>query len=305
MHHLLLAITLVVAVVPIAAPLLLAQAPADRRQTTPASESRGREVYVSVLDRKSAPALGLTASDFTVREQGNVREVLTAGPATEPLTIAVLVDDSQAATDAVPFLRDGLAGFFKALDGKAEVALSTLGERPTSVVEYTKSSAELIKGASRIFAKSGAGAYLLEGISEVSRGLERRKPARPVIVALTVESGPEFSNLYSQNVLGSLTKSGAALHVLAIGTPSSSSTDEMRNRNIVISEGPDKTGGRREQILAESALPDELLELAAELSNQYLVTYARPDSLIPPDKIEVTVTRPGLTARATKRAPSR
>jgi len=29
------------------------------------------------------------------------------------------------------------------------------------------------------------------------------------------------------------------------------------------------------------------------------VVYVRPDSLIPPEKIEVSVTRPGLTVRST------
>ena len=42
-------------------------------------------------------------------------------------------------------------------------------------------------------------------------------------------------------------------------------------------------------------------QLAAELLHQYVVTYARPDTLIPPEKIEVTVTKPGLTARARTR----
>jgi hypothetical protein len=42
-------------------------------------------------------------------------------------------------------------------------------------------------------------------------------------------------------------------------------------------------------------------QLAAELRDQYLVTYARPERLIPPEKIEVTVGKPGLTARARTR----
>ena len=47
-------------------------------------------------------------------------------------------------------------------------------------------------------------------------------------------------------------KSGAALHVIALGTPSGSMDDEMRNRGQVISEGTARTGGRRDQVLALS-----------------------------------------------------
>ena len=39
--------------------------------------------------------------------------------------------------------------------------------------------------------------------------------------------------------------------------------------------------------------------------NQYVVTYSRPEQLIPPEKLEVSVTKPGLTVRAPKRVPAR
>ena len=40
-------------------------------------------------------------------------------------------------------------------------------------------------------------------------------------------------------------------------------------------------------------------ELVAELRNQYLVVYSRPDLLVPPEQVRVRVDRPGLTARGT------
>lgn len=266
---------------------------------------RTKDIYVTVLDGTGAHVPDLTAADFSVREDGTVREVLKAGPATAPLTISVLVDDSQAAEPAIQELRRGLTAFVEFFDGKAEIAIATFGERPTSIVDYTTSTEVLKRGVTKVFSRQSAGSYLLDAIVDVSRGLQKRKDAtRPVIIALTVE-GVEFSNVYYQPVLQELRRSGATFHALAIGTPSDSQADEMRNRNLVLSEGTTLTGGRRDQILAVSAIPDKLKQLAAELSNQYVVTYSRPETLIPPEKVEVTVKRPNVTVRASRVAPER
>lgn len=270
------------------------------------SESRTRQVYVSVVDRAGKPVTGLTAADFKVREDGNVREVLSAGPATDQLTLAIGVDDSQSAQPYIQFLRDGLNAFVKRLDGKAQIAVTTFGERPTVLVDYTDSTVALQKGITRIFSRTSGGAYLLEALVELSQGMERRQNApRKAIVILTVEAGPEFSNLYSRNVIDALKKGGATLHVLALGTPTAADTDEMRNRNIAIADGTALTGGRRDQVLAESGIGDRLLQLADELTNQYVVSYSRPESLIPPERLEITLSQPGPTIRAPKQAPGK
>jgi VWFA-related protein len=269
-----------------------------------ASDKRTREIYVSVVDGSGKAVTGLTATDFTVREDGVAREVTSAGPATEQLTISLLVDDSQAATEAIQFMRDALPSFVQRLSGKAEIAVATIGERPTSQIDYTTSTEALKKIVGRLFQKTGSGAYLLDGIVEVSRGLQKREAKRPNIVAISTE-GPEFSNRSHQQVLDALYASGATLHVLALGQPSDSLNDEMRERNIVIGDGTAKTGGRRDQVLALSGLTDRMNQMADELTNQYVVQYGRPDQLIPPEKIQVTVKRPGVTVRAKTRAPEK
>lgn len=268
------------------------------------SGARTRDVYATAIDSKGASVPGLTASDFAVSEDRVAREVLKVGPATEPLQVALLIDDSQAATSMLQPLREGITDFIDALQGKAEIALITFGERPTTLVEYTNSAEQLKRGVGRVFPKSGAGPYLLDAIVDASRGLEKRKAARPVIVAVTVE-GIEFSNAHFESVLQALERSGATLYALAMGSPADSQSDEMRNRNVVLGEGPDRTGGRREQVLAESGLPGKLRQVAEGLLNQYVITYARPETLIPPQRIEVTSTRPGVTVRARTRLPGR
>jgi hypothetical protein len=68
---------------------------------------------------------------------------------------------------------------------------------------------------------------------------------------------------------------------------------------MVLDRGTTDTGGRRDQLLAPSALGDRLTLLARQLLHQYKVTYARPESLIPPERVTVSAAKPGLTARGT------
>ena len=269
-----------------------------------ASDARTRDVYVSVLDNKDAPVTGLTAADFVVREDGVAREVLRAGPATAPMQLILLVDDSEALTPALQPMREGLTKFVDKMQGHAEIGIVTVGERTTSLVTSTTDVKALKRGINRIFARSGSGAYFLDGIQEASQGFQKRKAERPVIVAITMD-GVEFSNLQYDSVLKTLDESGAALHVLSVGMPSSSLPDEKRNLNMVIAEGTKRSGGRRDQVLAISGIPEALVRVADELNNQYVVTYGRPDRLIPPEKIQVTVSKPGVTVRARTKVSGR
>jgi hypothetical protein len=58
-------------------------------------------------------------------------------------------------------------------------------------------------------------------------------------------------------------------------------------------------------VLALSGLTERLNQVADELTNQYVVQYVRPEQLIPPEKVQVTVKKSGLTVRARTRAAER
>jgi hypothetical protein len=259
-----------------------------------------RAVFVSALDRDGAPVPNLGPSDVVVREDNVAREVLRVVPADEPIQMAILVDDSQYAEQYIRDYRVALTDFIttmtEPLDSGArnEIALVALADRPTILSDYTFDREQLLRGVNRIFASTGSGTYLLDAIIDVSRGVMRRGSRRPVIVALTSE-GLELSNRHYNQVLEPLRLSGAALHVVILGRRVNNAYD----RSMVLDEGPRSTGGRLDTLLTGTALTNYLKGLANELLHQYRITYARPQTLIPPEQVTVSAARPGLTVRGT------
>lgn len=262
-------------------------------------------VYVNVTDDASK-TLPLTAADVTIKEDGRAREVLRVEKATGPVQIALLVDDSQAAQSAIADLRAGLKAFVAkmlAANPESQIALITFGERPTLVTDYTSSAAQLERGISRIFARPNSGAYMLEAIVSATRGILKRDAARSHIIVVGTE-GVEFSNDHQERVLDDIAESGATLWALTLTAgPRANDTDETRNRSIVLGRGTVASGGRQDQVLANSAVTSRLDRLGDLILNQYAVTYGRSDTLVPPKKIDVTVSVPGAKVLAPENAP--
>jgi hypothetical protein len=262
-----------------------------------AAQAGERTLYVSVFDQKTRePIKGLGTDAIIVREDGARREVLRVTPATTPMPVAVLVDNSQAASSTIADLRRALATFVRELDGIGPIALITVADRPTILLDYTADQKKLLEAAGRVFAVPESGATLLDAIVEVGNGLMRRESDRAAMVLVTTEH-TEFSTLHYTQVLESLAKSGAMMSAIVFTNPSRSlSNDEARNRAFVLDRGPKDSGGVRFDVLTSISYEGRLRELAAILKNQYRVVYVRPDSLIPPERLEVDAANSSFAA---------
>ena len=278
------------ALIPLLACLIVPARPAS-------AQTEERVIYTSVVDRDGRPVTDLTAREFVVHEDTFTREVLRVSRATDPMQIALLVDNSEAIQSHLSNLRRAVTAFVRELHEANQIAIVTLASRPTIVVDYTRDLARLEAGVGRIFAEGGTGSYLLDGIAETSAGLVKRDARRSVILVVTAQ-GPEMSDRDHREVLKLVRNSGATLYALVLTAGGGSRTNGRgREREFVLNEGTAATGGRHEELGASSALEAKLTQVAAELANQYRVVYAHPQTLIPPDSIEVSVRRQGLTAR--------
>ena len=259
--------------------------------------SRERTLFVSAVDRKGEPVEGLGPDAFVVREEGRRREVLRVSRATEPIDLALLVDNSQAVTDDITYIREALSKFVAAMGPDHRIALIGLAERPTVIVPYTTNRTQLATAIGRFFHMSGSGMTLLDALYETSRGLRSRSGERAVFVPV-VTDGVEFTNRYSKDIVRELREAGAAVHAVTIGRFLYSDEHSNRERTFVLDDAPKASGGQRISLLTPQVLPATMERLARELSAQYKVVYGRPES--PYEwNVEVTSGRPDLTVRGT------
>ena len=268
------------------------QAPADPRE---------RSVAISAVGAGDKPVTDLKISDVTVREDNREREVRRIAPAPPPTHVALLVDDSQVTKDAVQFLRTGLNAFIKKMlsgEQAPQIGYWTFGERPTRRADFSPNSAQVERAIERTFALQGSGSYLLEAIDEVSKDLRKRKAERPVIVAFVDERGPEFSNLLHTNVGDTLKNAGASLWTITMQARNQNmGVPELRERAMVLGDVTGWSGGGNTVVLTPQALDGAFATVAEQILGRLAVTYVRPETLVPPEKIEVTVKRPDVKLR--------
>ena len=294
--------------------LLLAAAPA-------AGQSVERNLAVAVLDGDGAPVPGLGAADFVVREDGARREVLRVRQDTAPLQIALLVDTSEAAARAIGDFRKGLRAFIDAMDGGDRIALISFGGPPRILAASTPERAPLQDAADGVFSSVGTAAYLLDALSETAEGFVKREVNRPVMVVLATE-GLDHSYANVTSVLRTLEEAAITVHTVVLtgrrfdnrfnrgpgrfdplsGAGSLNALDSSLaqwriDRDRVLNRGPLLTGGRRRDLFTNSGVERTMRAVAAELRSRYLVVYAAPRTLVPPDGVDVRVDRDDVSVR--------
>jgi VWFA-related protein len=263
-----------------------------------AQTPRERTMFVSAVDQKGEPVEGLAPNDFVIREDGAAREVLRVSHAIEPIDIAILVDDSAASESLIPRAREALRAFIAKMSMGNQIAIIGLADRPTILANYTSNTKLLQDAIGLLWPRTRSGTTLLDAIYEVSRGLEKRDTPRAVIIPVITDGG-DFANRQYPQAMDEVKQAGAAIHAIAVGNFASTDDEELRNRARILSEGTRTSGGQRINLLSEISVQQALERLGRELSSQYKVVYGRPESLIPPEKIDVSARRPGVTMRGT------
>lgn len=273
------------------------------------SSTSVQSVFATAVDTHQSPIIDLRAAEFVVKEDGKECAVISVERATQEMHVAILVDDN-----GTGIFHFGLNGLGELLQGRAQIALSVVTNQVQIVFDYTTDAKTWVAGFARTGVRPSTpeGGLLLEGVFGSARELKRREARRPVIIVLTV-GGEEQSPLPSRQVIEELLRSRASLHVLFVDSPAvrpvkppdrpADLLEGNFNLSSVLSDGPKQSGGRRREVLAMRALAVEVQQIARDLLSQYAVTYTRTQTGNPPQRLQVSVRRRGVTILAPTRAP--
>jgi predicted RNA binding protein with dsRBD fold (UPF0201 family) len=254
------------------------------------------QIYASVLDASGKPVTDLQPADFEVREGGVVRKLITATLADEPMRIALLVDTSAEATEALNHFRAGLTSFVAGMPAKHEIALISIGRQLRVRVQPTLDRAKIADGINNLFPDGGA-TVLVDALREShSRFLRKAENRWPVFVVVTTD-GPDNSGTRDdeyERFIRELQATGATGHMMIVKTRGSGVAGQI-GLNL-----RDYTGGLLEQIAVSNALGEQMKTFgekiaahAAHVATQYKVNFI-VDGRDPKASLEVHVARDGV-----------
>jgi hypothetical protein len=139
----------------------------------------------------------------------------------------------------------------------------------------------------------------MDAVRDETATLRKLQAARPVMVAFVVEDGPEFSNLTSDRVADALKQANVSLWTVALQARSPDlSAPEVRERAAVLTDVARRSGGDSRSVLSRQGIAQTFTRLAAQIQARYDVVYARPDSTVPPERLQIEVKRSGVHVAA-------
>jgi hypothetical protein len=270
------------------------------------AQGQTRKVYVTAFDANGAPFTDLSLEDFIVKEGGKPHPIVSLGPATAKMQIALLVDDNGSG-----IFRVGVARFIEALLGRADFSISVVAGQTMKLVDYTSDPGPLSDAIAKIGARpTTQETLLLDGLMGVAKDIEKRKMPRPVIVALTA-GAPDVTPMQPDDALNELRKSGAQLYVVALlthGAATPTRPGDLLNEGhalaAVLGDGPKRSGGDRVEISAIAGVDTGLGHFAEDLKRQLVLEYSL-EGAKPSDRVSIALKRSDLTLHAPTYVPNK
>jgi Ca-activated chloride channel family protein len=320
----------------------LAQQGASAEREEPAAGTAGRATFrsnvtyvlvpVRVTEASGNVVANLTASDFTLREDGVEQKIDRLIPMAEPFHVAVLVDTSASMRLQVEDVQNAILTFIDTLRAEDRVMPVSFNDRITAQSDFLADHSRLRLAVFQV--GKGEGTRLWDALDLVTTArLDRLSTATRKAIVLFTDGIDTRSRLVdAAGTMRRLAESQVPVYVVQFDTRGQyrpGLVDRPFRGEVQVEAAPrgavdtttyamagaslqalaDTTGGR---LIRAETLPtasDALREIARELNGQYTICYYPTNQAHDGAyrKIAVTIVRPDVTlrARAGYRAPSR
>ena len=281
-----------------AAALLFAQATAftqnqQKRQDLPtftSSESVRRVVLYATVRGDDGFVADLTASDFTILEDGKPQKLLEFQREDVPVAIGLLVDNSRSMLTRRDEVVEAAKTFVRATNPQDEIFILHFNEQLSyglpKNVPFTADRALLGEALDRMNLDGRTALYaaIAEGLSHLGTSNLTKK----ALIVIS-DGGDNVSEIKLDDVVKRADLSGASFYGIGIYDPDDGEADPKTLRNLA-----NRTGG-------ESFFPERLAEvrslcerIALTMRNQYTLSYSPPSVDTKPayHRIEVKVKDP-------------
>jgi len=266
-------------------------------------------VFVHVVDQSGQAVTDLSLDEFVVKDGEIYCGVVSAERSTEPMKIALLVDNSDRINKASALLslRKGLDVFLATIPPLHEVGLFTIGGNIQWRVDFTTDRTAVRTSAGEIFVDANSGPVMLDAVKETwERKFEENEPWPVFVVVVTdgSESSDSMNEGQYNKFVAELVSGGATVHVVLL---SSRGGSMVTNYAINLTQN---TEGLYRPLATATHLPRALTELARlmndhydEVSERYRVVFECPES--PSGRVRAGVNRRGAIVQlfADRRMP--
>jgi Ca-activated chloride channel family protein len=229
-------------------------------------------MLASVLGKDGHPALGLTADQFDVYEEGVKQKIEILEPETQqPLDLALMIDSSLSEIKELEFEEDAASRFVQKLVRPADrLGVYEFADAVTQLAPFSSNVPSLQAALRRIV--PGDGTALYDAIFLGSQGLSRNPAGRRRVIVLVTDAGETTSRADFETARRAALRADALLYTIVV--------------RAVKNEGGRNTAGEHAlDTIADSTggatyFPDTIAQLGdmfdlidRELRTQYRIAY--------------------------------
>jgi Ca-activated chloride channel homolog len=263
----------------------------DALEVVEAAEVSGVLLDVSVHDRTGVFVKGLTAPNFSLREDGVVQALDMVRVETMPATYTLLIDSSQSMARRIDFVREAALGLVRQLRPDDRVVVAPFSREVGPITGPSTDRPTVTEAIDSV--QSRGGTAILNALEMMSRQLVDQDGRHALV--LVTDGYDEHSTTARDAALRAVKNLHATLYVIGVSGSAGMSLKGERFLRELAAE----TGGRAFFPSRESELPWVHQRVAEEVQQRYLIGYTPKNQQVDGTwrTIEVTALDPSWRIR--------